>query len=163
MLRLTPEKYTNALLDIDVELEQKGKEFRGQLEAGHSFEGLIEAAESFLNLYLSKNKMQEGYSAHAIEMIMHHEGDISMAAISKTLHISERHLLRTFTIEVGISPKLYARIVRFNRTCSFLEIHPKMKVQDVVYQFGYFDQSHLIHDFRRFSGKNPAGYFQGLS
>ncbi len=160
VLRLTPEKLTDAFIDTEVVFGQAGKRLREQLEAVHSFEERIQAAESFLENYLSKKKMQKSHSEHAIEMIMHHEGNISIGTIGKALHISERHLLRTFTKEVGISPKLYARIVHFNRACSFLEKHPKMKVQDVVYQFGYFDQSHLIKDFVRFSGKNPAGYFK---
>ncbi len=160
VLGLAPEKLTDAFIDTEVAFGQAGKRLRQQWEASHSFEAYIQVAESFLSHYLSKNKMQKGHTEHAIAMIIDHEGNISMGAIGKALHISERHLLRTFTKEVGISPKLYARIVRFNHACSFLERHPKVKVQDMVYQFRYFDQSHLIKDFIQFSGKNPAGYFK---
>lgn len=160
VLGLAPEMLTDAYLEIGVAFGRAGSRLREQLEAANSFEEYIQVAESFLTNYLSKNKMQKSHTEQAIEMIMHHEGSISMSTIGKALHISERHLLRTFTKDVGISPKLYARIVRFNRACSFLEKQPNMKVQDMVYQFGYFDQSHLIKDFTRFSGKNPTGYFK---
>ncbi len=160
VLGLAPEKLTDAFMDIEVVFGQAGRRLKEQLEAANSFEKYIQVAESFLANYLSKNNMQKGHVEQAIAMIMHHEGNISMGAIGKALHISERHLLRTFTKEVGISPKLYARIIRFNRACSFLEKHPNIKVQDIVYEFGYFDQSHLIKDFVRFSGKNLAGYFK---
>ncbi len=160
VLGLTPEKLTDAFIDIAVAFGQAGKRLREQLEAVDSFEERVQAVESFLTPYLSKNNLQIGHAEQAIEMIMHHEGNISIGTIGKALHISERHLLRTFTKEVGISPKLYAHIVRFNRACSFLERHPKMKIQDIVCQFGYFDQSHLIKEFMRFSGQNPADYFK---
>ncbi len=163
VLEFAPEKLTDAYIEIGMAFGQAGMRLKGQLEAVNTLKAYIQAMEIFLAPFLTKNKMQKGHSEHAIEMIMHHEGNISIGTIGKALHISERHLLRTFTKEVGISPKLYASIVRFNRACGFLEKHPNMKVQDMVYQFGYYDQSHLIKDFTRFSGKNPADYFKDLS
>lgn len=160
LLCIPPESLTDTFIDIEEALGQTGRVFRENLSEASTFEKRVTIAASFLENHLSKAKVQKGYSEHAIDMIMKYEGNISIGEIYKALHISERHLLRSFTEQVGINPKLYACIVRFNRAIKFLEKNPRAKIQDVVHRFGYFDQSHFIKDFVRFSGQNPAGYFK---
>jgi len=71
-----------------------------------------------------------------------------------TCGLSTRQLQRRFKAEVGIGPKLLARIQRFQRIFWALESSPEW-VQ-VALQCGYYDQAHLIRDFRDFSGAAPA-------
>jgi AraC-like DNA-binding protein len=60
---------------------------------------------------------------------------------------------------VGINPKQYHRIVRFNNLLP--NIHRKKNIchwTDLAYQFGYYDQVHFIKDFKTFYGKTPSAF-----
>ena len=72
--------------------------------------------------------------------------------------MSQRWFTERFRAEVGMTPKLFARVQRFQRVVQ--TIHPLAQVDwaDVASACGYFDQAHFIHDFRAFSGFTPAAY-----
>jgi methylphosphotriester-DNA--protein-cysteine methyltransferase len=72
--------------------------------------------------------------------------------------ISQRRLLEHFRDEVGMAPKLFSRVQRFQAVVQ--SVHPLRAVDwaDVAASCGYFDQAHFIHDFRSFSGFAPATY-----
>ena len=60
---------------------------------------------------------------------------------------------------MGISPKLYARIVRFESVLKAKAAVPQMSWMNAAHQVGYHDQMHMIHDFREFSAATPTGMF----
>lgn len=81
----------------------------------------------------------------------------SIAEVARGLGVSERHLRRTFHATVGIGPKRYARIVRFQRALA-LGRGSRRTWTDVAREVGYFDQAHLIADFRDLAAASPAGF-----
>lgn len=78
--------------------------------------------------------------------------------IQTGLNISERSFERHFKQQVGISPKLYARINRFQSTLDSLRKTNFDKLTDIAYQNDYFDQSHFIREFREFTGTSPKHF-----
>jgi methylphosphotriester-DNA--protein-cysteine methyltransferase len=78
--------------------------------------------------------------------------------ISKKQGCSVRTLERHFKEGIGISPKQYQRIVRFNHVISYIRQHRFINWTDIVYQFGYYDQPHFINDFNLFYGKTPTAF-----
>ena len=61
-----------------------------------------------------------------------------------------------------MSPKMYARIVRFSNAYRLHEATPGLSWTKIAYEAGYFDQMHLIRDFRVFAGVNPSVIEQEL-
>ena len=90
----------------------------------------------------------------AVREIIASGGTVETAALAGRLNVSLRQLQRRFKDEVGIGPKLLSRIQRFQRVFWALESSPAWV--DVAVQCGYFDQAHLINDFRYFAGDAPA-------
>ena len=72
--------------------------------------------------------------------------------------ISHKRFIRIFADEVGFTPKLYLRVMRFQRALSRIFAAPEVDWMEVVERHGYFDQSHFIRDFREFSGFAPTEY-----
>jgi transcriptional regulator GlxA family with amidase domain len=60
---------------------------------------------------------------------------------------------------VGITPKLLARITRFQKALNMLETNSSKSLTTVAYEGGFYDQSHFIRDFKEFTGYNPNTYF----
>jgi AraC-like DNA-binding protein len=70
---------------------------------------------------------------------------------------SLRQFERQFQLDVGVGPKLYARIARFQRAARLLTGSP-LTLAELAADLGYSDQSHMSHEFRRFAGLSPAAY-----
>ena len=63
-----------------------------------------------------------------------------------------------FKRQVGLTPKSYQKIIRFQKTIQDIESHTTIDWASIAYQSGYYDQAHFINDFRRLSGFSPNEY-----
>ena len=82
-------------------------------------------------------------------------GGTSIDVLTREIGLSPRQLGRRFQLEVGLRPKLLARICRFQRVFHALEANPAHWAQ-VAADCGYYDSSHLIRDFRELAGETPS-------
>jgi AraC-like DNA-binding protein len=81
-----------------------------------------------------------------------------IAAVSDTIGLSAKRFIERFKIEVGLTPKRYCRIRRFQRAVTLVNRGRHIDWSQVALDCGYFDQAHFINDFRSFSGLTPTGY-----
>ena len=72
--------------------------------------------------------------------------------------LSPRRFVQVFTEEVGVTPKLFCRIRRFQQVLRRIQKERRVEWVDVATDCGYYDQAHFIRDFRAFSGLNPSSY-----
>lgn len=89
----------------------------------------------------------------ALEGIFRGGGEIRVATLARGAAMSERALSRAFTEQVGLSPKRFSRIVRFQRVLRRLDGEPDWA--QLASELGYFDQSHMIREFRALFGCTP--------
>ena len=69
---------------------------------------------------------------------------------------SERHIVNIFNEYVGLSPKRFIQLTRFNESLKMLDkMKDTDKLSDIAYQMGYHDQAHFSRDFKSFCGKTP--------
>lgn len=76
-------------------------------------------------------------------------------AVADDLGVSERHLRRVFHETVGVSPKAFARLVRFHRALRAARTDPHANWASIAAAAGYYDQAHLIAEFRAIAGVTP--------
>ena len=86
-----------------------------------------------------------------------------LKCIHTDLKISERSLERLFKTHVGVSPKLYSRICRFQASLKMLKAANVASLTEIAYQENYFDQSHFIRDFKCFAGTTPKSFLSGIT
>jgi transcriptional regulator GlxA family with amidase domain len=94
----------------------------------------------------------------AIQMIEQSRGRIPIAVLASSLEITERQLERKFAQHVGLSPKAFCRVIRFARAKSLISQMPGSADVPVAYACGYSDQTHLIREFKLFTGQTPSCY-----
>jgi AraC-like DNA-binding protein len=82
----------------------------------------------------------------------------SIAAVSHDLGVSHKQFIEQFRREVGLTPKLFCRIRRFQEVLSRIHSHKTVNWADVACSCGYFDQAHFVNDFLAFAGLNPSAY-----
>ena len=85
-------------------------------------------------------------------------GNASVSQIAEASGLSQKRLIERFKSAVGMPPKQYARLLRFQRVLSCVESGGAVDWAGVALDCGYFDQAHFIHDFRAFSGITPNFY-----
>lgn len=80
----------------------------------------------------------------------------SVADVADDLGVSERHLRRLFGDAVGMSPKAFSKLVRFRRAVhAARRAHPQPNWASIAADVGYYDQAHLIAEFRSIAGVTP--------
>ena len=85
-------------------------------------------------------------------------GRISVERLARELKLSSRQLERRFAHAVGLSPKLLCRIVRFQQIFTVLSHGRPEAWSALALRCGYYDQAHLIRDFRQFAGQSPTEF-----
>lgn len=93
----------------------------------------------------------------ALGLIMERNGNIGVNELTETIDCSERKLERLFKRFVGLSPKFYARIIRLSYIFELMQEGDK-SWSDLVYDSGFYDQSHFIKNFKEFTGEDPSSY-----
>lgn len=87
----------------------------------------------------------------------------SIAEVTGRTGLSARRFIELFRREVGMPPKLFCRVQRFQQVLQSIAVSKKIEWPLVALDAGYFDQAHFIHDFRAFSGINPSTYVETRS
>lgn len=99
---------------------------------------------------------------HTICQIIN-QSPIEVNTLAENACLGYRQFKRVFTSYVGMSPKEYYRVVRFQRALYLLQNNPGMELVDLAYTCGFHDPSHLVKDFREFSGCSPPQYLSSRS
>jgi len=86
----------------------------------------------------------------------------SVRTVANDLGVSERHLRRLFGRVVGTSPKQFERIARFERAVRSARTEPGATWTNIAAAAGYYDQAHLIGDFRQIAGRTPGDFLREL-
>lgn len=83
---------------------------------------------------------------------------ISMKELAQIACLSEKQFCRVFFENIGLSPKEFVRIIRIQRILFVLQSTPNVSFAQLSYDCGFTDQSHMIKEFKKFSGSTPKVY-----
>jgi AraC-like DNA-binding protein len=92
----------------------------------------------------------------AIDRLTQAPHEYSIAMLSEHIGLSARRFTRLFSLQVGLTPKIYARVQRFQRVLDCMQESAAREWTEVAQNCGYFDQSHLIRECRAMSGFTPT-------
>lgn len=93
-----------------------------------------------------------------VDVLTRTRGQAKVRDIARAVDLSQRRLIEVFAAEVGLTPKLFGRVQRFQNAVASSRNAPKVDWAQLAVECGYFDQSHLIHEFVEFSGVSPSEY-----
>ena len=152
------QEFTDRVVDLDSVLETEFKIISEKLLSPIPY---LEKVD-ILNQFFSKKAVDDSENSRlieqALELITEENGMISVSKLTSSLEVGERKLERLFNKYVGLSPKFYSRIIRFNHIFQIIQ-KKKLSWSEVAQLSGYYDQSHFISNFQEFSGKDPSTYF----
>jgi AraC-like DNA-binding protein len=99
----------------------------------------------------------------ALRELVRSDGNLPIEQVASLACLSIRQLERKFNERIGIPPKVFARIARFSKAYRLRESRFDFTWSAIAQQAGYFDQMHLIRDFKEFAGVNPKVIDQALA
>jgi AraC-like DNA-binding protein len=115
----------------------------------------FEVAEDWLRARLPDRPRPRSSATPAADAIRKSRGRVPVREIARALGWNPRRMERLFRRDLGIRPKLYARIVRLNAVLASLDGRERGLAVDLALEAGYFDQAHLLKDFRHLAGRGP--------
>ena len=119
--------------------------------------GRLDSVEAALRSMLADVEPDRRVDA-AVATIIRSGGRTPIEEVTAESGISRQHLARAFAYHVGVSPKTFARVMRFRRAIELAQAGQERWV-DLAGELGYFDQSHMISEFREFAGDTPVPFF----
>jgi AraC-like DNA-binding protein len=84
----------------------------------------------------------------------------TVSSVVEDIGLSQRRFIEVFRKEVGVTPKAYSRVRRFQHVLGCVEHATEVDWSAVALSAGYFDQAHFNHDFRDFAGVSPSNYLR---
>jgi len=147
---------SKAANSVSITLDPEWHSLSNVLEAKvppQDYDGAITAVEEFLIARSRTKSFALGQIQTAGQMLFHKKGQFKIAKLAEHSNLSTRQLQRQFQKQVGVSPKMLARSIRFEEIRNRLMFHPDTNLTDLSYEFGYTDQAHFIRDFKEFTGK----------
>jgi len=97
---------------------------------------------------------------YSIKIIKRYNGSVEINKLADHLGLSKRLLEMRFEKLVGVGPKLFSRIIRVNQAALLDDNDTIKKFIENSLSLGFFDQSHYIKEFKKFTGMTPKQYFQ---
>lgn len=130
-----------------------------QLKEQNKIESKIHIIELFLlnKLKISK-KENSPWIFDFVNEIKKEKGNVNIEELCQNFKLNYRQVQRRFKMELGLSAKLYARIVRVQDTKKTLSSLIVNSLTKLSYDKGYFDQSHFINEFKNFIKETPKEY-----
>ena len=125
-----------------------------QLAESDGYSSMVPIVENFL---LARCKQLRTNSAvdDIAQLLLADPNVFSLDKIAQQACLSTKQFYRKFVERIGLSPKFYSRIARFNHAYQYKVNHPKDYWSSIAQSFGYTDYHHLEKEFKEFTGLTP--------
>jgi AraC-like DNA-binding protein len=143
-------------------LGRSGRKLVDGVRRSRVFAQRVEIAETWTRQLLADARAITAID-HVASLLAIEHGSHTVRTLARQADLSPRQLQRRFLDQVGVSPKLYARLCRIAGVIRARNAAPSRTMTDLAHDFGYADQAHLTREFRALSGRNPVDFFLAAS
>lgn len=162
LFQMPASELANQMPDLATLLRSEGIVLEEKIMRAPNHAGRAKIMEDFLDKKLNGVSTDELRVFDCIRTLATQQQQPAVQALCQQYFLSERQLQRQFRQYAGLSPKLFSRVVRFSNATGFYGATEK-SLTSIALECGYYDQSHFIHDFKKFSGLHPRHYFSGAT
>ena len=130
------------------------KALQEQVQNAQDFNEMVRFSEG----YLLKRLAQKSLDKLPIDWVLNQQNlhHYSIDKLASDACLSTRQFERKCLERLGVSPKIYQRIIRFNQAMKLKKQYQNQSWIKITYDTGYFDQMHLLRDFKQFTGATPS-------
>jgi AraC-like DNA-binding protein len=156
----TTHSFTNRETSLEDIWGNASEDLRNDLREAPTPPQKFAILESALLQRLTQSKTQQRTPIidFALTHLHRSPGTTTITELTRNIGLSPRRLSQLFREQVGISPKLYCRIQRFQQAVQHIHSGADIHWAELALTCGYYDQSHFTNDFHAFSGLSPTHY-----
>lgn len=155
------EELRDCVVELDVIWGAGSWDLRERLLAARGVRAKFHLLENFLLSRLARARpdgAQRRKISWALDRFRREPHAVTIRSVVDQLGISHKHFISQFRQQVGLTPKLFCRIRRFQQVLSRIASRQSVEWADIACDCGYSDQAHFVHDFQAFAGLNPTAY-----
>jgi AraC-like DNA-binding protein len=157
-LEMPPVELTGRVVELDSLFGDAAVELRDGLLEAPGAKAKFRVLERFLLGRAGCVLSQMPLVAYALNAFRRDDSAVRVRQVADSLGVSHKHFIELFRREVGLTPKRFCRVRRFQKTLAEVQAHRVVDWAEVAGAAGYYDQAHFVNDFRSFSGITPSEY-----
>lgn len=154
-------KYINDFEDSYLIFGKEILELKERLQLSSSSREVINYFNSFFIKKLNEsNFVLNPYLMNTLQLAHQRKGNIAVNELCAQIGVKERKLQRLFSEQIGVSPKKYIRNIKLHSFLGLLKYKSHSSLTQLSLEAGYYDQAHLIKEFKKTVGFNPSTYLK---
>lgn len=153
----------HAVVELDDVIGRPARSLPDRLAHAPDWAGRFAVLDSVLSAWLSDGADHEPADevTHAWSVMAARNGMVEVGSLAHDVGWSRRHLSSRFREEFGLSPKVVARVMRFERAKGLMVGRSNPSLADVAALAGYADQAHLTREWKDLAGSTPHAWMRG--
>jgi AraC-like DNA-binding protein len=152
------EEIRDSVVDADLVWGREFGMLRERLLEEKDVEQRFLVVEEFLVSRFSSVLKLNPCVAFAVNEMIERPDAISIARMNDKIGYSKKHFAEMFRKQIGVTPKAYLKIMRFQKAVKTIDAAENIDWATVAFDCGFYDQAHFINDFKHFSGFTPVEY-----
>ncbi|MEE4198408.1 MAG: AraC family transcriptional regulator [Bacteroidales bacterium] len=155
-------KLKEPFIELENLWDQQAKRLKEFFYGEKDVQVIIKYLNNFFNKLIQVQMVDKNYRRldQIHDFCKKKRGLLSVEEIARHTQLSYRTIHRLFTDEIGICPKEYLKILRFNKVCNCLNGSRNVNWSELIYSCGYYDQAHFIHDFKNIMKSTPNNFIK---
>lgn len=153
-------EFTNAYLDAAFFFKDEVKWVNEQLNHCHNYMQMVDAIEKFLFRQIQKKTLEQ----HRLDLVsvlpIKNTGSYSVDDLAQKACMSVRQFERVFKERMGVSPKFFIKVTRFENAYRMKNQFPNLDWRSIAFDCGYYDYQHLVKDYKALTQQLPNDFHQ---
>jgi AraC-like DNA-binding protein len=149
-------EFTNRTLGLDDVIGAPARRLQAELHDAPTWEARFAILDRVIASRVAASRSPSRELTWSWEELTRTAGRVKIAALVDEVGWSERHFAHEFRHQLGMTPKAFARVLRFARVVKQLTMRGQPRLVDIALDCGYYDQAHFTRDFRTFAGITPT-------
>lgn len=154
------DELSNAQVPLALFWPREASELRERICEAQTAQQRFQVLETFLAGRVHASRPTNHAVLYAVQRFQYPPTAHSVREVAAEVGMSAHRFIDAFRKDVGLTPKVFARLARFRRSLDRIDTVPVIDWTDVALANGYFDQPHFIRDFREFSGVSPSTFLR---
>jgi AraC-like DNA-binding protein len=151
---------TNQYLDAETYFTSEVQNINEQLFHANNYLAMLEIANNFIRVLMKRKKKNKMLVDDACLLLFNYDEKMSLDKLAKKACLSSKQLERKFKERTGVNPKLFERIIRFDKAFRLKNSRPELDWLRIAVECNYHDYQHLAKEYKDFTGLSPTAFHE---
>jgi len=150
----------NQYMDAENVFSAAVRQVNEQLYLAQDYAAMIKVADQFVRTLSKRQKKSMSMVDNACRLLLNTDSKFSLQQLASQACLSTRQLERIFKERTGVNPKLFERIIRFDKAFRLKNACPHFDWLRIAIECGYHDYQHLVREYKSFTGLTPVAFHE---